>query len=191
MNNALLKTIEPRSDQLNFDDLIHSDKVITVTEVRVHASTEQPLSIHYQGDDGRPYKPCKSMRRVLIAAWGPRSEAWVGRSMRLYGDPSIRFGKDAVGGIRISHLTDIDGPKSYMLTVTRSRRAEYRVQPMDRAELPPYPDDLFEQKLPAIRSTIEAGTMTAEQAIARLQQTGTLTESQRATVRAITTKEST
>lgn len=179
----LRKTIEPKSDQLNADDLLDCTKDITVTGVRLHSSDDQPVSIHYEGDDGRPFKPCKSMRRVLIAAWGNDGALWSGRSMRLFCDPKVRFGADAVGGIRISHLTDIDGPKSYMLTVTRGKKREYRIQPMPRPERKPYPDDLFAEKLPTVLQTIADKKMTAEQAIARLEQTGSLTDEQRAAVR--------
>lgn len=177
------KTVAPKSDQLNFDDLIDCTKDITVTDVRLLSSDDQPVAIHYQGDDGRPYKPCKSMRRVLIALWGSQADQWRGRSMRLYGDPAVKFGGSSVGGIRISHLTDIDGEKSLMLTVTRSRRSEYKVKPMASPDKPPYPGDVFAEKLPKIQETIEAGTMTPEQAITRLQKTGTLTDEQRATIR--------
>lgn len=186
MSLALLKTIAPRSDQLNYDDLIYGDKIITVTEVRLHASEDQPVSIHYEGDDGRPFKPCKTIRRVLIAAWGGKAEDWKGRSMRLYGDPNVKFGKESVGGIRISHLTHIDGPKSYMLTVTRSRRSEYRIEPMDPPKRKQVSDKMFQEKLPKIRDLIEAGDLTPEQAIAMFQSNyGELNDDQRAALRAI------
>jgi hypothetical protein len=180
----LRKTIEPKSDQLNADDLLDCTKDITVTGVRLHSSDDQPVSIHYEGDDGRPFKPCKSMRRVLIAAWGNDGALWAGRSMRLFCDPKVRFGSDAVGGIRISHLTDIDGPKSYMLTVTRGKKREYRVSPMDKPQRAPYPAELFAEKLPTILAWIKSGDGTPEQAIARLERDGALTEEQRAQVRA-------
>lgn len=183
-------TIEPKSDQLNADDLLSCTKDITVTAVRLHSSDDQPVSIHYEGDDGRPYKPCKSIRRVLIHAWGSNGNDWIGRSMRLYCDPDVKFGGSKVGGIRVSHLTDIDQPITLNLTVTRAKRKPYTVEPMPRPDKPPYPGDLFAEKLPAIRQTIEAGKMTPEQAIARLQQTGTLTEEQRATIRELAKGES-
>lgn len=179
----LNRTIEPKSDQLNADDLLSCTKDITVTAVKLHSSDDQPVSIHYEGDDGRPYKPCKSIRRVLIHAWGSNGNDWIGRSMRLYCDPEVKFGGSKVGGIRVSHLTHIGRPVTMNLTVTRAKRKPYTVEPMEQPDKPPYPDDLFAEKLPAIRQTIEAGKMTPEQAISRLQQTGTLTEEQRATIR--------
>lgn len=188
MNTAvdIRKTVEPKSDQLNFDDLIDCEKVITVTEVRLMKSDDQPVAVHYEGDDGRPFKPCKSMRRVLIALWGPRADKWAGRSMRLYGDPDVKFGGQAVGGIRISHMTDIDGEKSLMLTVTRARRAEYKVKPMDAPKRAALSAEVFKDKLPAIKALIEEGKSTPEQAITNLQKHyGEPTAEQRKKIRAL------
>lgn len=165
----LRKTIEPKSDQLNADDLMDATKEITVTDVRLHGSEDQPVSIHYEGDDGRPYKPCKSMRRVLIACWGGQGESWIGKSIRLYADPEVKFGVQKVGGIRISHLTDIGKTRSLMLTITRARRREYTVEPMEAPSRKPLNDELFNEKLPLIKSQIESGTLTAEQAITTFQ----------------------
>ena len=123
------RTIAPKSDQLNADDLIAGPKTITVTGIKLVAE-DQPVAIHFEGDDGKPYKPCKSMRRVLIKAWGPNGAAYVGRSMTLFLDEQVRFGGAAVGGIRISHLTAIDRPLSMALTATRGTKKAYTVQPL-------------------------------------------------------------
>lgn len=125
----ITKTVEPRSDQLNFDDVQAIRMVITITEVKILGS-EQPVELHNAEHPGRPYKPGKSMRRVLIAAWGAKTAAYVGRRIELYGDPTIKFGKDAVGGIRISALSHIEKPLTVALTVTRGKRAPFVVQPL-------------------------------------------------------------
>jgi len=124
----LRDTIEPRSDQLNFDDVQKTSIIVQVTGVK-RGSAEQPVEVEIAGF--RPYKPCKSMRRVLIAAWGDKGKDWIGKWMKLYGDPSVKFGGVEVGGIRISHLSHIDGPLSLKLTTTRSKRADYTVQPLE------------------------------------------------------------
>ena len=127
------RTIAPKSDQLNADDLIAGQKTITVTAVKLVAE-DQPVAIYFEGDGGKPYKPCKSMRRVLIKSWGPNGAAYVGRSMTLFLDEQVRFGGAAVGGIRISHLTGIDKPVSMALTATRGTKKAYTVQPLKVAE---------------------------------------------------------
>lgn len=126
----ITKTTEPRSDQQNFDDYIAGPKTVTVSEVK-KGSTEQPVELHLVEFPGRPYKPGKSMRRVLFACWGADASAYVGRKLRLYGDPTIRFGKEQVGGIRIAALSHIDEPKTISLTVTRGKRAPFVVQPLE------------------------------------------------------------
>lgn len=133
----ITKTVEPRSDQLNYDDVQTHPLTITVTRVKA-GPPDQPVELHNAEFEGRPYKPGKSMRRVLIAAWGVDASAYVGRKITIYGDPSIRFGKDAVGGIRISHLSHIDKPLTVALTVTRGKRAPFTVQPLPTA---PEPDE--------------------------------------------------
>lgn len=125
--NNLRDTIVPKSDQLNADDLIGTTRTITVTEV-ARGPADQPLSVHYEGENGRPYKPCKSMRRVLIAAWGEDGSQWAGRSMTLFCDQSVKFGGQEVGGIRISHLSHIDRDLKLKITTTRGKRSDYMVR---------------------------------------------------------------
>lgn len=125
----LANTIIPKSDQLNADDLISGPRTIQITAVD-SGSTEQPVSIRYSGDNGRPYKPSKSMRRVLVSIWGTDGNAYIGRSLTIYRDPNIKFGGDAVGGIRISHASDIAEPVSIALTETRGKRKPFRVDPL-------------------------------------------------------------
>lgn len=124
----LRSTIVPKSDQLNAEQLLGGPMTITVSDVRVGSSDEQPISVHYQGENGRPFKPCKTMRKVLIFAWGPDGRDWVGRSMTLYNDPQVRFGGAEVGGIRISHLTDIDRDIEVSLTATKGKKALHRIR---------------------------------------------------------------
>lgn len=124
------KSAEPKSDQQNYDDYIAGPRVVTVERVNV-VSGDQPVELHLAEYPGRPFKPGKSMRRVLIAAWGSDAAKYVGRRLRLYGDPTVRFGGQEVGGIRISHLSHIPGPARVNLTVTRGKREPFEVLPLD------------------------------------------------------------
>jgi hypothetical protein len=126
----LSKTIAPKSDQLNADDLITSPMTITVTKVSLLTEADQPIAINFEGDAGKPFKPCKSMRRVLVMCWGPDGAKFAGRSMTLYRDPSVKFGGADVGGIRISHLSDITKPITMALTASKASRKPYTVQPL-------------------------------------------------------------
>jgi hypothetical protein len=132
----MLQTIVPKSDQLNSDDLIGQSLTIKVTEVRFKGD-DQPVLIHFDGDNGKPYKPCKSMRRVLVHAWGPDANHYVGRSMTLCRDPSVKWAGEAVGGIRISHLSHIEKQFTMALTATRGSRKPYTVDVLTVASAAP------------------------------------------------------
>lgn len=121
--------IIPKSDQINADDLISGPMTITIAGVAITAGTEQPVSIDI-GVPGKVYRPCKSMSRVLVAAWGPDAKTYTGRSMTLYRDPTVKWGGMEVGGIRISHLSNIDKDMTMALTATRAQRKPYTVRPL-------------------------------------------------------------
>lgn len=168
----LRATIIPKSDQLNAEQLLGGPMTVTVTEVRVKDSEEQPVVVHYAGEEGRPFKPCKTMRKVLIHAWGADGRQWVGRSMTLYNDPAVKFGGEDVGGIRISHLTDIEHDIKVSLTSTRGKKAKYEIrrlvsslagQLVDIARSPTMEalEDNFKAAYRSTKSTTERAQLTA------------------------------
>lgn len=146
----LSSTIIPKSDQMNSDDLISGPRTIKITKVSADTgSAEQPILIHYDGDGGKPYKPCKSMRRVMVAIWGSDGSAYPGRSMTLYRDPSVRWGGLEVGGIRISHMSDMDAPVTLALTATKQSRKPYTVKPLETSNRALEPIDIYAKQLGA------------------------------------------
>jgi len=128
--NDMASAIVPKSDQLNADDLIAGPITITITRVAIKAG-EQPVSIFYDGDNGKPYKCCKSMARIMVAAWGADASKYVGRSLTLYRDPTVKWGGMEVGGIRISHMSHIDSPMTMALTMTRANKKPFTVRPIE------------------------------------------------------------
>jgi len=120
-------TITPKSDQLNFEDVQSSSITAVIKSVRA-GNSEQPVFIDLEGYEGRPYKPSKSMRRVLIGGWGSDGHSWVGKSLTLVGDPNVKFGGVAVGGIKVYAMSDIEADFSLMLTTSRGKRSEHRVK---------------------------------------------------------------
>ena len=121
-------TLAPTSDQLDAVDLLSGPRTFVIEQVS-KGNAEQPVQIHLV-DFPRPWRPGKSMRRVLVAAWGPDASQYLGRSVRLYCDDSVTFGADRVGGTRISHLSHIDKKLSIPLLVTRGRSKVYTVEPL-------------------------------------------------------------
>lgn len=173
--NDLSFTIKPKSDQLNADDLIAGPITVTVQAVNVYESPDQPVSVVI-GNGYQPYKPCKSMRRLMIAVWGKHDSDWIGQSMTLFNDPSVTWAGAAVGGIRISHMTGLTKPFSVALTATRGKRKPYTVEPL---QLPAYPVESFEQNKDQWAQLISEGKYTPQQIIQGCQQKGLLTEQQK------------
>jgi len=130
----LTPTIVPKSDQLNAEQLLAGPITIKVTDVRIGSGDEQPVIVHYEGENGRPYKPCKTMRKLLILAWGKDGRQWPGKSMTLFNEPTVKFGSMEVGGIRISHLSHIDRDLQVALTATKGKKVLHTVKKLRVAE---------------------------------------------------------
>lgn len=135
-------TAEPRSDQWNADDFVGSSKTFTIAGVKV-GSAEQKYDISLEGES-RVWRPPLTILRILMdeKVWGDESDVWIGRRVRLYRDPTVRFGKDAVGGIRLSHVSHIARPVTLAVTTTRGKRAMVTIDPLPDAPTTPAPDDI-------------------------------------------------
>lgn len=123
----LSRTIIPKSDQINFEDVQSSSITATIKSVRA-GNKEQPVFIDLEGYEGRPYKPSLSMRRVLVGGWGNDGKDWVGKMLTLTGDPNVKFGGVKVGGIKVKAMSGIDANFSMMLSVSRGKRVEHFVE---------------------------------------------------------------
>ena len=124
-------TILAKSDQVNAVDLA-VPVTVTVEGVDV-VGGDQPVNIHLREFPGKAYRPSKSMRRVLVKLWGPRSADYAGRRLTIYNDPSVTWAGKAVGGIRISHASHIDAPVTMSLALAKGKLAPFTVQPLPDA----------------------------------------------------------
>ena len=174
---TLRDTIVPKSDQLNGDTLLAGPITVTVTDVR-RGSAEQPIDIHISGGH-QCWRPCKSMRRALISAWGDNGKDWIGKSMTLYCDPSVKFGGVAVGGIRVSHMSDIQSDLSLSLTSTRGKRAPHLIKNWKFRCI----QMISLRLILAPGSQLSALVGTADAIIAKVEQSGKLTDEQKDKIR--------
>jgi hypothetical protein len=161
----LTESIAPRSDQVNADDLVGGPITYTIREV-VGGKAEAPFDFMLVETD-RAYRPSKTMRRVIVNAWGAEAANYAGRRLTLYREPTIKFGGAVVGGIRISHMSHIDKACDVMLQVTRGKRERFVVQPLPDAPAGPTAADVaastdqaelrqWWNAHPALRTVIEA-----------------------------------
>ena len=123
----MTESIAPKSDQLNADDLMAGPVTVTISEVK-RGSAEQPVDVVLVEYPGRAYRPSKSMRRVMVTAWGKEAGAYAGHQLTLFRNAKITFGRDEVGGIEIAALSHIDKPLTVALTATRGKRKNFTVK---------------------------------------------------------------
>lgn len=175
-NDDVTFALAAKSDQLNAIDIQGFEPVLKVRAVNV-LSSDQPVSIYYEGDNNKPWKPSKGMLRILAAAWGTKSSAWIGRSAQVFMNPNVIYAGKKVGGIQIRALSHIERDMSFMLTINRQKREPYPVKRLDIAT-GEYPSERFSQALPSMVSKMQSGEMTLQQIVAQCQKTGTLTNEQ-------------
>ena len=124
------ETLTAKSDQLNADDLVGGPITVQITDAKRGDSPEQPLVLRLSGDH-RPWKPCKTARRILAACVGSTNTgALIGRWVRLYRDPDVTWAGKAVGGIRVDGMSGIDRPVTIALALNKKAKAEHRITPL-------------------------------------------------------------
>ena len=132
----LTESIAPKSDQINADDLMSGPITVTIKEVR-KGSAEQPVDVILEEYPGRCYRPSKSMRRVMVAAWGVEASDYTGHKLTLFRNPEIAFGGMKLGGVEIAAMSHVSKPITIALTTTRSKRKNFTVAVLPDAPTPP------------------------------------------------------
>lgn len=122
------ETTLAKSEQQNADDYIGGPKTVTVDYVKVNKSDEQPVHVHLVEHPGRPFKPSKTQRRILLIGWGKETDVYAGRQLTLKRDPAIKYGGAPVGGIVIAAMSNIPRPIKVALTETRGKKAVHTVE---------------------------------------------------------------
>lgn len=131
--------LAPNSDQLDAIELV-TPRTFTIAPGGRLAMRERKTvaEIALEGFP-RVWRPSKGMLDVLARCWGSDAKQWVGRSVTLYNDPDVMFGKDRVGGVRISHMSHIDGVQSVPIRAAGRGRAPklWKVEPLEDVPVAP------------------------------------------------------
>lgn len=128
----ITKAIEPKSDQQNADSLLTGPKTIKIMDIKYDPrADQQPLWIYFDGDEGKPWKPCKTAARCLVSIWGPDANKWIGLQCTIYCDPEVSFGGVKTGGIRVSHMEGLTSPRTLQLTRTRGKKGATVIKPLE------------------------------------------------------------
>lgn len=128
----LKKAIEAKSDQLNAADLVSGPITIKIAKFSVNDNAAaQKFCINFDGDNGKPWKPCKGMVSVMCQIWRTtESSEMVGRSLTLFREPSVLYAGDNVGGIQISNASHISESITVRLRISRTKSVPFVVKPL-------------------------------------------------------------
>lgn len=160
-------TAETRSDQLNADDLIGGPATYTIKAIHP-GKAEQKYDIELAEVEGRAWRPPKTVRAILIEAWGDDAANWIGQRVTLFRDETVKFGGQIDPGIRVSHATGLPGNKPFTTTpilVSRGKRRPFTIQPL--VESTPTTPDLTPRIEQAVTAFSGIG-VTVEQITAKL-----------------------
>ena len=124
----LSDTIHANSDQMDAVDL-PQPRTFTIDHVEPGPSKDQPVNVHLR-EFNRPWRPAKTVRRILVALWGADGAKYAGQRLTLFNDPAVMFGGIACGGIRVSHASGIDEPLKIALLVKRGKSELFTIQPL-------------------------------------------------------------
>ena len=128
-------TIQANSDQLDAVDLAQP-RTFTVDRVEPGPSNDQPVNV-YLRESERPWRPSKTVRRILVAAWGSDGAQYEGKRLTLFNDPSVMYGGIACGGIRVSHMSGLTEPLKIALLEKRGKSKLHTIQPLREPTPPP------------------------------------------------------
>lgn len=131
-------TLAPKSDQMDAIELTEP-RMFTIERVTA-GSADQPVNIHL-AEFPRPWRPAKSMRRVLAHCWGVETDHWIGRRVLLYCDPRVKWAGEEIGGIRIQALSHIDKTIKVPLLASQGRAALFIVEPLPEETITRRPID--------------------------------------------------
>ena len=137
--------IQPRSDQLNYEDFLSGPAVLTIERTEDYRDEKgQPrVAIHMAEYPGRPFKASKTNVKLLAIAWGEDDTDWPGRRVQLSADPTVTYGGKAVGGICVTALSHLPQRFTAKLSVARGKKKDFPVEPLpDAPAPPPIPDDV-------------------------------------------------
>lgn len=185
----LQRATQAKSDQLNSCDILGGSLVAKIVDVK-SGSSEQPVIIVIDSWP-QPWKPSKTSLRVLCACWGNEPQNWIGRYAVLFCDETVKFGGEAIGGIRTSHLSHIAGTKKVAVNTTRGKKGIQTIEPYYPQEesatvnVDPvfWPDEAFAKQLSAAQAKIDSGEITVDAFVARLEKKAPLTVGQKARVK--------
>ena len=157
-HDGFAESLMAKSDQINAADLMGGPITIKIAGLKVKNSEVQKWTMRLEGND-KFFRPCLGMRRLIAQIWG-EPQNYAGRSMTIYRDPDVKYSAKEVGGIRISHMSNMDGQQKISVPISRTAQKEYLVRPLTVAAPAPEPTPpaMVENALAMAQDAAKGGT---------------------------------
>jgi len=128
----ITQALAPNSDQLDAIELVEPRTFTIDTGSRIGKRDGKTVAEIRLVELDRVWRPSKGMLDVLAACWSTKGDQWPGKRVTLYNDPDVMFGKDKVGGVRISHLSHIDAARDVQIrgAGATGRKRTWHVEPL-------------------------------------------------------------
>ena len=90
------------ADLVGQPEIIATISYTSMEEVRNNMEVSQKVALHFEEKGVKPMVLNKTnSKTVTKLAKSPMMEQWKGTLVQIYFDPSVRFGRETVGGVRI------------------------------------------------------------------------------------------
>ncbi|ROS28883.1 hypothetical protein EDF22_0614 [Rathayibacter sp. PhB127] len=128
----ITQALAPTSDQIDAIELVEPRTFTIAPGSRLGKRDGKTVAEIRLVEVDRVWRPSKGMLDVLAACWGTKGDQWVGRRVTVYNKPDVMFGPNKVGGIRISHLSNIEGPRDLLIrgAGAAGRKQTWHVDPL-------------------------------------------------------------
>jgi hypothetical protein len=127
-HDGFAESLEAKSDQINAADLMGTTVTIKIAGLKVQSKEQQKWTFRLDGNE-KFFRPSKGMCRLIAKIWGD-PKTYAGQSMTLYREDDALYAGQAVGGIRISHMTGISAPVEVSIPISRTKSRAYTVRPL-------------------------------------------------------------
>lgn len=152
--------LAPNSDQLDAIELVTPRTFTVAPGGRLALRDGKTVAEIALEGFPRVWRPSKGMLDLLAKCWGADAKQWVGHRVTLYNDPDVMFGKDRVGGVRVSHLSHIEGEQSVPIRASGRGRAPkpWKVLPLT-VDAPAVDPATIDKALHAITNATDTTTL--------------------------------
>jgi len=137
------KTMYERNSQWLGSDDMGDDGTVTLTVARVEEArvesdtgTKRRPIVHFR-ENVRPWQPCITTCECMAAMYGDDTDGWSAKPVTLWWDPSVKFGRDTVGGVRVRGAPGLGRTVTARISLPKKRPFDVKLHDTKPAQVDP------------------------------------------------------